>query len=243
MAKPLATTVDVGTGEPVVMLPGFALSPHLYRTTAKLLAHRGWFRVVMPDIYRVSGGWNATSITDRLLAALDAKEFTSVTMIAHSFAGAVQLEFATRWPDRVSELVFTDTLAARREWPLAREAMRHPLRLLRMATPRAAASFDRTIITHPREIVEAAWWGFTNGRSAESSEVVEDGIPAHVLWANRDSILRRDDGRDFAQQLGASFDVARVRGDRPVDHDWVYRHPELWVDHVEALGLRAWRKP
>ena len=222
------------------MLPGFALSPHVYRGTAELLASRGGFRVVMPEIYRVSGSWTCEAVTDGLLAAIDHEHFAQVTMIAHSFAGAVQLEFATRWPDRIVELVFADTLAARREWPLAREAMRHPLRLLRMATPCAAASFDRTVLTHPRDIAQAAWWGFTNGRTAESAQIVEDGIPAHVVWANRDSILRRDDGRAFAAELGASFDVVREPSGGPIDHDWMYRHPALFVDNLEALHLKAW---
>ncbi len=243
MSEPLATPLDVGAGDPVVMLPGFALSPAVYRGTAELLARRASCRVVMPEIYRVPGGWNCDEITDRLLAAIDAHEFERVTMIAHSFAGTVELSFATRWPERVVELVFCDTLAVSREWPLAREATRHPFRLFRMATPSAAAAFTTTLVTHPRNVVEAAWWGFTSGRAGDSSEVAADGIPTHVLWASRDSILSRADGRAFAKELGASFDVARVPAGRAVDHDWMYRHPELFVDHLEALHLAAWQSP
>jgi pimeloyl-ACP methyl ester carboxylesterase len=238
----LHLSIDVGHGEPVVMLPGFALSPRVYRATAELLASRGSFRVVMPELYRVSGDWTCEAVTDGLLAALDEQRFARVTMIAHSFAGAAQLEFATRWPDRIVELVFCDTLAVRREWRLAREAMRHPLGLLRMATPNAATSFATTVITHPRDIVQAAWWGFTNGRTEESAELVSDGVPAHVLWANRDSILSQRDGRAFAEELGASFDVVHEPNGRPIDHDWMYRHPELFVAQLEALRLVAWRR-
>jgi hypothetical protein len=63
--------------------------------------------------------------------------------------------------------------------------------------------------------------------------------PAHVLWANRDSLLSRSDGRAFARELGASFDVAREPDARPVDHDWMYGHPELLVAHLAELILIA----
>jgi len=223
------------------MLPGFALSPGVYRATAELLARRGSCRVVVPELYRAAGGWNCDDIAERLHAAVDNRGFERVTMIAHSFAGSVQLEFATRWPERVVELVFADTLAVSREWPLAREAMRHPFRLLRMATPTAAAAFAATIATHPRNVAEAAWWGFTSERDNSTREIAADGIPAHVLWANRDSILSRSDGRAFAAEMNASFDVAREPNGRPIDHDWMYRHPALFVEHLAALDLAVWR--
>jgi hypothetical protein len=67
--------------------------------------------------------------------------------------------------------------------------------------------------------------------------VADARIPAHVLWAKRDSLLRRSDGEEFARQLGASFDVCRAPG--YVDHDWMYRHPRLFVEYLDRLGLSA----
>jgi hypothetical protein len=56
-----------------------------------------------------------------------------------------------------------------------------------------------------------------------------------VLWANRDSLLRRQDGQELARELHASFTVADAPG--YVDHDWMYRHPRLFVEHLDQLGL------
>jgi pimeloyl-ACP methyl ester carboxylesterase len=239
MTEQLRIPIDIGSGHVVVMLPGFALSPAVYRGTAELLARPGRCRVLVPELYRVSGGWAYNSIVARLRCSLDARDVEHVTMIAHSFAGGVQLGFATRWPGRIVELVFVDTLAVSREWPLAREATRHPFRLLRMATPIAAGAFLRSLLAHPREVAQAAWWGFTSGRSSDVDQVAAHRLPAHVLWANRDSLLSRDDGRSFAHELGASFDVARAPAAGSVDHDWMYRHPELFVAHLQELHLLA----
>jgi pimeloyl-ACP methyl ester carboxylesterase len=239
MTEQLEVPIDSGEGHVVVMLPGFALSPALYRATAELLARRGRCRVLVPDLYRVAGGWNYDTIVGRLQRTLAARDVERVTMIAHSFAGGIQLGFATRWPGRVVELVFADTLAVTREWPLAREATRHPLRLLRMATPGSAGAFSFSVLTHPREVVQAAWWGFTSDRVSSIDAVAAHRLPAHVLWANRDSLLSQSDGRAFAHELGASFDVVRVPDARPVDHDWMYRHPDLFVAHLAELHLAA----
>ena len=235
----LSVPVDAGSGRPIVMLPGFGMSPWLYARTAELLAARGGCRVVVVDIYHPQRRWDFEDVVAQLVAALDALELGRVTMMSHSFAGGVQLGFAVRHIDRVAELVFVDTLALSRELPLAREAMSHPFRLFRMATPAAAIAFGASLLRGPIDIARAAWWGFTSGRTADAHRVGDAGVRSHVLWANRDSVLRRADGQAFAEDLNATFDVVRSPGGRPIDHDWMYRHPELFVEHVQALRLRA----
>ena len=175
------------------------------------------------------------------MRTLDARDMDHATMIAHSFSGGVQLGFAARWPARIVELVFADTLAASRRWPLAREATRHPFRLLRMATPRAAGAFSWSLLAYPQAFAQAAWWGFTSGRSSDIKQVASYRLPTHVVWANRDSLLSRDVGRAFAEELGGSFDIARAPDERWVEHGWIYRYPDLFVRQLEDLGLKALR--
>jgi pimeloyl-ACP methyl ester carboxylesterase len=233
----LRVGVDVGIGPAILMLPGFAMTPGLYRRTAERLAQR--CRVIVVDIYRVRGPWRRDDIVDRLATTIEELGCVHVTFIGHSFAGGIELAFATRFPEHVRELVFADTLATSREIGLADEALRHPVRFLWMATPAAALSFGSTFAAHPRQMTEAAWFGFRSGRARDCGRVAELGIRAHVLWANRDSILTRADGREFAHELDASFTVVRTRDGKPVDHDWVYRHPYLFASHVEQLDLIA----
>ena len=60
-----------------------------------------------------------------------------------------------------------------------------------------------------------------------------------MLWANRDSILSRTDGQRFAIELGATFTIASAPDGRAIDHDWMFQQPELFVDHLKVLGLKA----
>ena len=76
--------------------------------------------------------------------------------------------------------MFSDTLAVSRQWGLADEALRHPVRLLRLATPTATAAFARSWAVHPRQLLDAGWWGFTSGRDRAAQSVADHGIRAHV---------------------------------------------------------------
>jgi pimeloyl-ACP methyl ester carboxylesterase len=229
--------IDLGDGPPIVLLQGFALQPRTYLASARLLAEHA--RVVVPPLFAEPGlSWSPDRVLDDLLATLDSRGLDRVTIIGHSFGGAIELNFAARHPDRVSELVFADTLAMSREWTLAVEAV-HPLHLLWMATPRAAVDFATSVVRHPLCLAQAGWWGFRSDRRAQVETVAALGVPTHVLWADRDSLLTRSDGQTFAADLGADFTVVHGYSHHPVDHDWVYRHPHLLRDHLQRLGVKA----
>ncbi len=233
----LEVPVDVGAGPPLVLLHGYAMRPATYRRLADLLARR--CRVVIPDLFALKGRWSYEVVLDAFTTTLDRLDLEQVTLLGHSFGGGIELGFASQFPERVIELVFSDTLAASREFGLADEALRHPVRLLRLATPAAASAFARSWIEHPRQLVEAGWWGFTSGRDDTAEACARAGLPSHVLWANRDSVLRRSDGERFARELNASFTVASAPDGRPIDHDWMFQEPDLFYAHLEDLKLSA----
>lgn len=235
-ARPLKVPIDYGLGAPVVILPGFGLTPSTYADTARALGRH--CRVLVADIYGVSGPWSYQRMLTRLTATLDDLELERVTLIGHSFGGSLELGLTARSPQRVVDAVFVDTLAMAREWVLAREAFSHPEHLLRLATKKAALAFFHNAVLHPRQLAGAAWWGFRSARSEEIDAVAAAGVRTHVLWANRDSLLDRADGRTFAEQLRATFAVVGAEAG-VIDHDWMYRYPRLFVSQLLDLGLEA----
>jgi pimeloyl-ACP methyl ester carboxylesterase len=224
-------------GPTVVIMQGFGLLPRTYLDVAVLLGER--CRVLVPSLFAAPRAeWSPNHVLAGLTATLDERELDQVTLIGHSFGGALELLFAAQYPDRVQELVFVDTLAMSREWTLAAEAV-HPIHLMWMATPRAAIDFGRLALTHPLCMLRAAWWGFRSDRREQVAKVGASGIRCHVLWANRDSLLSRADGECFARDLDADFTVVEGPNHRPIDHDWIYRHPALFIEHLERLQLKA----
>jgi pimeloyl-ACP methyl ester carboxylesterase len=109
-----------------------------------------------------------------------------------------------------------------------------------MASVPAAASFIGSWVTHPVQLSSAAMWAFFSNRATEIQTLADCGMPCHVMWAERDTVLSRNDGAEFARLLNATFTVAdRPPGYGPIDHDWMFDDPELFVQHLEELDLQA----
>ena len=239
-ARPLRC-VTLGDGPALVLLHGYAMQPETYLPLARLLADRA--RVVIPAIFALPERWSFDHALECLELTVDDQGIDRMSLLGHSFGGGLELAFAARHPQRVVECVFSDTLADRREFRLAQEALRNPPRLLGMASAPAAEAFFKSLVTHPVQLVRAAWWGFTSDRSEDIETIVAERIPCHVLWAERDSILLRSDGQAFARDLHATFTVAkRPPGYGRIDHDWMFDDPELFVAHLEELGLQVLSK-
>lgn len=226
--------LSVGQGRPLVLLHGYAMQPWTYLDLARVLGSEA--RVVIPAIFSLRGRWSFDRALDALVATLDDLGLERVSLLGHSFGGGLELGLAARHPERVVECVFADTLGVKERFGLAREALSHPLGILAMATPPAAAAFLQSAVTHPGQLVSAAMWGFLSDREPDIDAVAGAGIPCHVLWANRDTLLARQDGQAFARRLHASFTVAM---DPTVDHDWMFDDPELFAAHLRRLGLEV----
>lgn len=235
-ARPLRR-LDLGAGPTILLLHGYGMKPETYLPMARLLTDRA--RVVIPDLFAVPGRWTFDHAVDCLELTLEEVGVEQVSLLGHSFGGSLELGLLCRIPARVVECVFSDTLGMHREFSLALEAV-HPLGIVRMATPPAVRSFSEQWLAHPFHLAAAALWAFHSDRRPEIDMCASFGLPCHVLWAARDTILSRKDGQEFARHLHATFTVAKAPpGYGPIDHDWMFDDPELFVQHLDALGLRA----
>lgn len=224
-----------GAGPWVVLLHGYGLCPRTYLDTVERLAERT--RVLAPAWLDTPGRWSYPAALDALEATLDAHRVRRATLVAHSFAGALAVGLAARNPNRMAAVVLSDSLALNPRAALVRKAPSWML-LYRLATRRAAVDFLRSCLTRPADLLRAGWWGFISDRSDEIAAVTEARLACHVLWSERDTLVRREDGRILAGELHADFTVVSDPDGRgPVDHDWVFRHPGLVVRVLDELGL------
>jgi pimeloyl-ACP methyl ester carboxylesterase len=231
--------VELGHGAPALVLHAFGVRPDAYLPLARKLAER--VRIVIPDLFALTTWWEqwcTQRALDCLAVTLDDLNIERATVIGHSFGGGVAIGLASHHPDRVEECVFVDTLGSKRQLSLAREAAR-PIGLLRTASRPAAISFLRSWAAHPVQLASAAVDTYRSKRGSDIDALSRAAVRCHVLWAADDEILSPKDGEDFARRLNASFTLAaQPPGDAPLTHDWIIDRPEVFVTHLDKLGLR-----
>jgi pimeloyl-ACP methyl ester carboxylesterase len=101
--RPLPVGLDEGTGRPLVLIPGYAMRPDMYRRTARLLAER--CRVILIDIYATRGRWRYEDVLESFTATLDNLGLERASFLGHSFGSGIELGFAVRHPQRVVRVV------------------------------------------------------------------------------------------------------------------------------------------
>ena len=188
--------VGPGTGEPsvIVLLHGYGMQPETYIPMAHHLDGpgrrrdpRSVRRARVVDLRPRASTASSCTLDDVGMASY-------VSLIAHSFGGALLLGFAARRPDRIVECVFGDTLGVNREMILAVEAV-HPLGIMRMATRPAASTFVRSSVTRPVPLASAALWAFVDDREAEIEAVAARRPAVSRVVGRADTVLSRADGR------------------------------------------------
>lgn len=227
-----------GEGPPLLLVPGFALGPRAYARTTDALAQA--FRVLVPDPFAVIDAWSSDVLARRLADTLEIHGAERVTLLAHSFGCGVALGFAARHPERLLEAVWVDSVGLADRAALLGGVL-SGFSVRRLASREGYADFASTLLRHPRRVARAGWWAWsTADREVDVAAVRAADFPNHVLWAERDTLLAREDGRRFADRLGASFAlVVDPTGGGPVDHGWLLRRPHLALPVLHALGVKA----
>lgn len=232
--QPPLPAIVRGHGESVVLFHGYGLAPQVYRGTIDLLAER--CRVLAPYWLAVHGRWTYERALGALLATIEEHEVRRAHFVAHSYGGGLAVGLAARHPHRVRSLVLADSIALSERVRLAR-AMPGS-HLLRMASARSAFYWVRSWLGHPVDMLRMSWWGFSSSKSAEIDAVVEAEIRCHVLWAETDSLLSHEEGERFAKRLGCSLTrVHNPDGAGPIDHDWMFAWPALFVAALAEVGV------
>jgi len=216
--------IDVGRGDPVVLLHGFPTSRRLWQRVVPGLSQR--FRVLAPDLlgYGESSAGAAVDLASQaeaILRLLDVLDLPRVALVAHDIGTAAAQILAVRAPQRLRALVLLDGVHAG-EW--AMEAVES----IRTWDPAKAATLAKVLLRTMRakdpalrEIV-ASYEGDEGGRrliraaqafdprQTESigGELRNLSMPRLVVWGEHDQYLPLQQiGEPLAKTIGARLVV------------------------------------
>ena len=170
--------LELGAGDPVVLIPGLFGSAFCFRRVVPRLAEAG-YRAIVVEPLGVGGSsrpeaadYSLTAQADRLDRALEVLGVERSVVVAHAVAGSIAFRLAYRHPQRVAAIVSldggpTETAAT----PGFRRAMRFaPLLKLFGGIKRIRGVVHKTLTT----------------RSADASWVTEEVVDGYMGAASRD---------------------------------------------------------
>ncbi len=153
------STLEAGTGPPVVALPGLGGTKGSFLPTVAALASH--FRVIAVDLpgfgdseKPIGAAYDPRFFAGAVLDLLDALELDRVDLIGNSLGGRVALEIGLRHVDRVGRLaLLAPSLAWRRERPWAPllRLVRPELGLVQLAPRRVVQAIVQRVIPGARE--------------------------------------------------------------------------------------------
>jgi len=121
--------VEVGVGDPIVLLHGNPTSSYLWRNVIPRLDGAG--RCLAPDLIGMGRSGKAPSGSYRLAdhvryldAWFDALDLRGVTLVVHDWGSALGFHWARRHPDRVKALVYMEAIVRPLTWAEWPEASR-----------------------------------------------------------------------------------------------------------------------
>ena len=121
--------VEVGVGDPIVLLHGNPTSSYLWRNVIPRLDGAG--RCLAPDLIGMGRSGKAPDGSYRLAdhvryldAWFDALDLRGVTLVVHDWGSALGFHWARRHPDRVKALVYMEAIVRPLTWAEWPEASR-----------------------------------------------------------------------------------------------------------------------
>jgi pimeloyl-ACP methyl ester carboxylesterase len=260
LARPSWQTVDVdgaslrvmtaGSGDPLLFLHGWGLSPRAYEAGITRLTGAG-LHIIAPALpgFGGSDGPPRGSLdlrfyarqVGRLLDVLGVEHPAFV--VGHSFGGGVGISLATQRPERVRSLTLLNSVggapgqrtgladASWLRWMLGTLTELSPRDIAR-STPGMLRDFVPNVLRKPLTMALTAKLALTVDLADEAALLVASGVPVLFFWGDDDKLILPGALRSIAGSLPSEVVQGR--------HGWLLSRPEEFAALVrDALVVHA----
>jgi pimeloyl-ACP methyl ester carboxylesterase len=228
--------MEAGTGDPLLFLHGWGLTPRSYARGITRLTGAG-VRVIAPCLPGFGGsdplGLRAVSMqgyAGRIGRLLDVLGIDHPVFVAgHSLGGGIAIQLATDRPERVRALTLVNSVGGapgRRtgmsdtswlRWAAGTLGEIQPGGLVR-AAPTMLRDYIPAALRHPATLALTARVALTAALADEAATLVAEGMPVLFIWGDRDRIVAPGALADIVTALPAEVIKGR--------HGWLLTEPE-----------------
>jgi len=219
---------DRGEGPAVMLAHGMWCDAGMFNAVAQLLARRA--RVLAPDL-RAHGRsdvppsrWSVADVADDMAAMLDELDVAQVVLAGFSMGGMAAVEFALRYPERLTGLALIGTSAAAEELVRSAEIrtlaklidLTGPARFLpheasratfspefRRRHPKEIKRFESVVRAMPRAALTQALRAVA-GRRPLLKELPRIRVPVMIVVGGHDAVVRPKWSREMHQAIPGS---------------------------------------
>ncbi len=238
-----------GEGLPVVMLHGWALGQHTYRSVIETIAGQGC-QVIAPSLPGFGGSADLPGDTFSLRGyaqwvadLLDSLEIEEpAVVVGHSFGGGVAVRFAHDFRPRVRSLVLVNSIGGSSwrsgrglrsiterplwDWGLHFPGDVWPMRQATRVLPVVAEDLLPNLVRNPRAIVKVGNLARRADVRTELEALRDSGLPIRSIWGTRDGIIPRESFEALCVASGVEGTV--VEG----SHSWLLADPEQFGEII-----------
>ena len=233
---------DAGDGPAVVFLHGWGLTARSYAQAFPLIAATG-SRVIAPALPGfgrsdpLEGEYTFPRLAAWILELLDTLDLREgVTLVGHSFGGAVATATAWEEPERLRALVLVNSVGGS-VWKSSRDGERtladRPIwdwglrmpgefrrRDYRRVLPVVVRDLVGNALTNPGAMRRAADLARTADLREELATLAAGGLPVSILWGSEDEVVPEATFLAMCEAAGAPGDIIPEAG-----HSWLIADP------------------
>jgi pimeloyl-ACP methyl ester carboxylesterase len=230
--------MEAGTGDPLLFLHGWGLTPRSYAAGITRLTAAG-VRVIAPCLPGFGGSdgpglaeVSMRSYAERVGRLLDVLGIEQPVFVAgHSFGGGVAIQLATDRPERVRSLTLVNTVGGapgRRtgmtdtswlRWAAGTAGELSGGGLLR-AAPALLRDYLPNLLRRPATMALSARLALTASLAGEAQALVAEGMPVLFIWGDRDRVVAPGALAEVVTSLPAEIVEGR--------HGWLLTEPEAF---------------
>lgn len=247
------SVAEVGEGQPVVFIHGWALGHRTYERPLAELAERG-YHIVAPALPGFGDSeaieakrTNFKGYGEWLVSLVREMDLGEVVIAGHSFGGGVATGFAAAAPELTRHLIlvnsvggFTDgpegeTVADKPIWRWVSDfaaELRLPLDRLIDFVPAYLAEAVPNMMRSPLVMAQTAAQSQSADLVPELRVIHAANTPITIVWTERDQLVPRAAFEVQAEAAGGHTRVAEGA------HGWVISHPETFADVLHDVISR-----
>lgn len=206
----------VGTGQPLVLVHGYAASGHMWQLVLPYLAqHYQVFVVDLPGHGRspLTGTWRLREVAPLLIRWLQEMRLPPVSLMGHSMGGAICIQMAAAAPEILRSVILADSAGL----PLNAHLPKLVVRSVRSALQPGNGRYPMAMIRDMVRPRPRLWWQCARElvESDFSQEAARISAPTLIIWGGRDVMIPINVGHTLNKAIPhASFEIIESCGHR-----------------------------